>query len=154
MKSLEDNGIPPNSNVYGGARHHLEAVAAGPRSSRPCAREVIQIRERKQRALGHRLHLVRQPARSDPGLPRFQIAPEYRERYGYPEITPALRAKVFGLNAAVLYGLDPQALPRARDRLAESKQAYAEDPEPSFATCGPRDADEFLALLALSQGKV
>ena len=29
----------------------------------------------------------------------FQIAPELRERHGYPEITPALRAKIFGLNA-------------------------------------------------------
>ena len=26
----------------------------------------------------------------------FQISPEFRERFGYPEITPAIRAKVFG----------------------------------------------------------
>ena len=30
----------------------------------------------------------------------FQIAPELRAKYGYPEITPALRAKIFGLNAS------------------------------------------------------
>src|SRR5215510_8728922 len=35
----------------------------------------------------------------------FQIAPQLRERFGYPEITPALRAKIFGLNAAKVYGL-------------------------------------------------
>jgi hypothetical protein len=29
----------------------------------------------------------------------FQIAEELRDRHGYPEITPQLRAKVFGLNA-------------------------------------------------------
>ena len=29
----------------------------------------------------------------------FQIAPELRAKHGYPEITPALRAKIFGLNA-------------------------------------------------------
>ena len=33
----------------------------------------------------------------------FQISPEFRERFGYPEITPELRRKVFGLNAAVPY---------------------------------------------------
>ena len=35
----------------------------------------------------------------------FQIAPELRAKYGYPEITPALRAKIFGLNAARVYNL-------------------------------------------------
>jgi len=34
----------------------------------------------------------------------FQIAPALREKHGYPEITPQLRAKVFGLNAAKIYG--------------------------------------------------
>ncbi len=37
----------------------------------------------------------------------FQISPALRERHGYPEITPALRAKIFGLNAARVYGLTP-----------------------------------------------
>ena len=33
----------------------------------------------------------------------FQIAPELRERHGYAEMTPALRAKIFGLNALRIY---------------------------------------------------
>ena len=37
----------------------------------------------------------------------FQIAPQLRERFGYAEITPSLRAKIFGLNAARVYGLSP-----------------------------------------------
>lgn len=28
------------------------------------------------------------------------IAPRVREQHGYPEITPAVRAKIFGLNGA------------------------------------------------------
>ena len=35
----------------------------------------------------------------------FQISPELREQHGYPEITPALRAKIFGLNATRVYGI-------------------------------------------------
>ena len=35
----------------------------------------------------------------------FQIAPELRAMYGYPEITPALRAKIFGLNAGRVYAI-------------------------------------------------
>ena len=42
----------------------------------------------------------------------FQISAELRERHGYPEITPALRAKIFGLNAANVYGFTPTDVKR------------------------------------------
>ena len=44
----------------------------------------------------------------------FQIAPEFREKYGYPEITPALRAKIFGLNAMKPYGISRRRNEAAR----------------------------------------
>ena len=34
----------------------------------------------------------------------FQISKKFQEEYGYPAITDAMRAQVFGLNAAPLYG--------------------------------------------------
>jgi hypothetical protein len=37
----------------------------------------------------------------------FQITPEFRDRYGYPELTADVKAKILGLNAARLYGIDP-----------------------------------------------
>ena len=39
----------------------------------------------------------------------FQISPEYQERFGYPALTDDLKAKVFGLNAARLFGVDVDA---------------------------------------------
>lgn len=78
----------------------------------------------------------------------FQIAPELRERYGYPEITPEIRAKIFGLNAAAAYGIDvAQALARRRDELGRRRAVYRERPNPAFATWGPRSRREFLALV-------
>lgn len=41
----------------------------------------------------------------------FQIPAELREHYGYPELTPALKEKILGRNAARVYGMD---LERAR----------------------------------------
>ena len=38
----------------------------------------------------------------------FQITPEFRDRYGYPKLTPAIKAKILGLNAARLYGIDTE----------------------------------------------
>ena len=44
----------------------------------------------------------------------FQIAPELRAKHGYPEITPELRAKVFGLNATKPYAISAEEMKSAR----------------------------------------
>jgi uncharacterized protein len=36
----------------------------------------------------------------------FDISPEYQERYGYPALTADVKAKILGLNAARLHGVD------------------------------------------------
>jgi hypothetical protein len=43
-------------------------------------------------------------------LRSFQIDQELAQAEGYPELTDAVKAKVFGLNAASLYGIDAEAL--------------------------------------------
>lgn len=37
----------------------------------------------------------------------FEITPEFQERFGYPALTPEIKSKILGLNAAALYGIDP-----------------------------------------------
>lgn len=78
----------------------------------------------------------------------FQISEAFRERYGYPEITPEIRAKVFGLNALRVYQLDAEALRHhvGADALARQRQDYRVQPNPSFKTHGPRTRREFLHL--------
>jgi predicted TIM-barrel fold metal-dependent hydrolase len=85
----------------------------------------------------------------------FQISEALRERHGYPKITPALRAKVFGLNATRPYKLAADELRQytARDAVAQSKLDYAERPNPSYATYGPRTRREFLNLRAWHAGE-
>jgi uncharacterized protein len=54
----------------------------------------------------------------------FHISDEFQERYGYPKLTKELRAKVLGLNAARLYGIEPVP-PRCdftRSQLAKIRQ--------------------------------
>ena len=77
-----------------------------------------------------------------------------RSRYGYPEITPALRAKVFGLNATRPYAISVEEVRKyaRRDRIAHERLAYRERPEPHFLTYGPRTRREFLNLLRWNGG--
>ena len=37
----------------------------------------------------------------------FQISEQLQEQYGYPALTDELKAKIFGLNSARLYGIEP-----------------------------------------------
>ena len=78
----------------------------------------------------------------------FQIGQELQERHGYPALTPAIKRKVFGLNAARVYGLQPDAMRRkiGNDRVQRRKADYLNDPRPTFATYGPRNRAEFLAF--------
>ena len=89
----------------------------------------------------------------------FQIAPELRETQGYPELTPALKAKVFGLNAMVPYRISAQEIASHRremataDRIEKLKDSYRAQPEPHFATYGPRTRRQFFNLLARNRGQ-
>lgn len=57
----------------------------------------------------------------------FEITPEYQGRYGYPALTPELKRKAFGLNAANLFGLDPNdAYCTPRDPLTTANPAALE----------------------------
>ena len=71
----------------------------------------------------------------------FQISPELREKYGYAELTPALKRKVFGLNAVKVYSLDAggaEKTPLAADTIDRARAAYAGAEDPLFATYGPK----------------
>ena len=59
---------------------------------------------------------------------RFQISDELCEKFGYSKLTKADKARIFGLNAAELYGIDPSQARRSirGDDLAALKAAYAD----------------------------
>jgi hypothetical protein len=73
-----------------------------------------------------------------------------RAKHGYPEITPAIRAKIFGLNGATVYGVSAAEVKKyaGRDEVARERAVYLERPDPHFRTYGPKTRREFLNLLA------
>ncbi|MFW5920751.1 MAG: amidohydrolase family protein [Polyangiales bacterium] len=84
----------------------------------------------------------------------FEISEQLQERHGYPPLTPEAKAKIFGLNAARVYGVDAAEMKAATsgDELARAKQRYRHDPQPSHRTYGPRSRREMLAFLRYKGG--
>jgi hypothetical protein len=64
----------------------------------------------------------------------FQISPEFQERFGYPALTPDVKRRILGVNAAALHGLDVAALATACRFSAEEREAAREE---AAARLGP-----------------
>ena len=76
---------------------------------------------------------------------RFQISDEYCDKFGYKKISKEDKAKIFGLNAAKLYKVDPKAKRNAlpADALDRLKSAYLhEGGQPNNAAHGWVRADD------------
>jgi hypothetical protein len=88
-------------------------------------------------------------------LRAFEINVEHQDRFGYPALTDSVRAKIFGLNAAHLFGLDPQATRCAlqRDPISAAQPQAASLRNdgalpPPWTPNGPTTRREVLAWLA------
>ena len=71
-------------------------------------------------------------------LRRLQMKPELIEKYSYPELKPAIKNQILGLNAAKLLGVDPAAKRSAiqADKLSQLKHEYRKSPAPSNTQYG------------------
>jgi hypothetical protein len=69
-------------------------------------------------------------------------------------MTPALRAKIFGLNAARVYNVSAGEVKRytSADSVALDRATYLEHPEPHYLTHGPKTRREFLSVLRWNGG--
>ena len=84
----------------------------------------------------------------------FEIAPKLIEAYRYPELTPQLKANIFGINGARVYGVDVPAERKKTeaDPIGVRKQAYRERAAPVFETFGRKTDREFEALAVERKG--
>jgi hypothetical protein len=70
---------------------------------------------------------------------RFEMPESLMTTFGYAPLTPHVKAKILGLNAAAVFGVDPGAVlnPVPQDYISRLKAAYLEDgPRPSLTQYG------------------
>lgn len=147
VQSLVDNAIEPNSNVYADLGSTWRMMMQDPDTAAHAMGKLLKYVGEDRVVWGTDSIWYGSPQDQILAFRAFQISEELRERHGYPEITPELRAKVFGLNAAKPYGIDVAAVKRAQagDSLAELKLASGAS-DPHFLTFGPKNRREFLAF--------
>lgn len=152
-RSLEMNGIAPNSNVYAELGSTWRFLMRDPTSAAHAIGKLLKFCGERNLLWGTDSIWYGSPQDQIQAFRAFRIAPELREAHGYPELTPALKAGIFGLNACKPYKVPLAEIQRraGADRVAGERLAYQErGPDPHFQTYGPRTRREFLNLLGWS----
>jgi uncharacterized protein len=148
VKSLTANQVKPNSNVYAELGSTWRFLMRDPEQAAHGLGKLIKACGEDNVLWGTDSIWYGSPQDQIQAFRTFQIAPQMREKHGYAEITPALRAKIFGLNAAKVYGLSPTDIKKytSTDHIHQEKLAYQERPDPHFRTYGPKTRREFLRV--------
>ena len=149
VTSLVANGVKPGSNVYAELGSTWRFLMRDPDSAAHGLGKLLKHCGESNVLWGTDSVWYGSPQDQIQAFRTFQIAPELRAKHGYPEITPALRAKVFGLNALKVYSIPDDVLKKhVKDRVALERVEYrGERPDPTFLTHGPKTRAEFLNLL-------
>jgi len=154
IRSLLDSGIKPGGNVYAELGSTWRFLMRDPEQAAHAIGKLLKYCGPDNVLWGTDSIWYGSPQDQIQAFRAFQISAEFRDRYGYPEITPELRTKIFGLNATRPYRISAEEVKlRARhDPLARERLAYRERPAPHFQTRGPRTRREFLNLLDWNRG--
>ena len=157
VRTVLENDVAPNSNVYAelGSTWRFASMR-DPQSAAHVLGKLFKYVGENNVLWGTDSVWYGSPQDQIQAFRAFQIPAELREAHGYPEITAALRAKVFGLNAIVPYQISVDEVLRSasRDSLALQREEYRDRAAPHFATYGPKTRREFLRLMEISGGKM
>jgi predicted TIM-barrel fold metal-dependent hydrolase len=150
VTSLLANGVKPGSNVYAELGSTWRFLMRDPDSAAHALGKLLKHCGESNVLWGTDSVWYGSPQDQIQAFRTFQISPELRAKHGYPEMTPALRAKVFGLNALKVYSIPGDVLKKhVKDRVAAERVEYrAERPDPAFLTYGPKTRREFLNLVS------
>ena len=137
VRSLTENGVQPGSNVYAELGSTWRFLMREPGQAAHGLGKLIKYCGEDNVLWGTDSIWYGSPQDQIQAFRTFQIGAELREKHGYAEITPALRAKIFGLNAAKVYGVTPNGRTASDER------------DPHFLTYGPKTRREFLQVRKL-----
>jgi hypothetical protein len=146
--------VRPNSNVYAELGSTWRFLMRDPTAASHALGKLIRACGENNVLWGTDSIWYGSPQDQIQAFRSFQIAPVLRAKYGYTEMTPALRAKIFGLNGARVYNISAAEVKKytSRDAIAKERENYMERPDPHYLTYGPKTRREFFNLLGWNGG--
>ena len=104
---MKKNGVRPNENVYAELGSTWWTIMRDPDQAAHLLGKLFRYVGQDNVLWGTDCIFYGSPQDQIQTFRSFQISNEFQERFGYPELTHRLKAKVLGLNGARVYGIDP-----------------------------------------------
>jgi uncharacterized protein len=109
LAALDRHGVPPNDNVWVDIATLWRQLLTTPDQAAHAMGKLLG-RVGAQRVMwGTDAIWYGSPEPQIMAMRSFEITPEFQETYDYPALTDDVKAGLFGLNAAKLFGVDPTA---------------------------------------------
>lgn len=153
IRSLQDNGLGPGSNVYGELGSVWTNVMAYPDVAAHIIGKLLLYLGEDNVCWGTDCIWTGSPQPLIDAFRAFQISERYQSAYGYPALTDEIKRKILGLNAAKIFGVDPDAVRCKIDesQLEMAKRAMDHELGPRRwsinPAAGPRNRREFWNLI-------
>jgi hypothetical protein len=109
VKSLLDNGVQPNTNVFAEMGSTWRNIMSDTTQAAHVLGKLLRYVGEENVLWGTDCIWTGSPQPQIAAFRTFKLDPQFAAQYGYPTLTDELKRKVFGLNAARLYGVDPVA---------------------------------------------
>jgi len=155
IRALEENQLGPGGNVYAELGTTWFNLMTEPDQAAHVLGKLLLYLGPERIVWGTDCVFNGVPQSQITALRMFQIPESLQSEFGYPALTAETRARIFGLNAADVYGVDPAAVRYsiADDEVDRLRSAFLQDPRsvplPDQRIYeGPRTRREFMALLA------
>jgi predicted TIM-barrel fold metal-dependent hydrolase len=116
ISSMQGAGVGPNENVYAEIGSSWWYLMRYPTQAAHFLGKLLRYIGEDNVLWGTDCLFYGSPQPLIQALRVFEISEEFQERFGYPKLTPELKAKILGLNGANLYGVEPNTQTCAFDR--------------------------------------
>jgi hypothetical protein len=148
IRSMQDSGVEPNTNVYAELGGTWWFLMRDPTAAAHVLGKLLTYVGEDRVLWGTDSIWFGTPQDQIQALRTFQISEELQERHGYPALTDEIKAKIFGVNAARLYAIEPIT---GSSGLAPEEVEAVRAGLPPATTYGPTTYAEAAAMIAAHQ---
>jgi hypothetical protein len=110
LRSLDVHGVPPNDNVWVDIATLWRQLLTTPDQAAHALGKLLSRVGAKRVLWGTDAIWYGSPEPQIMAMRTFEITPQFQETFQYPALTSEVKAGLFGLNAATLFGVDPTAV--------------------------------------------